>query len=89
MATLQGTWRYRVSTGTGWPSVSILWLGVVESLICHFYFSMAAHKIEQICPWDTQACCWDSKQATNKQTVPEIFFACCWMLSNLETKKTL
>ena len=24
MATLAGSWRYRVSTGTGWPGVSIL-----------------------------------------------------------------
>ena len=24
VATLPGTWRYRVSTGTGWPGVSIL-----------------------------------------------------------------
>ena len=24
VATLPGTWRYRVSTGTGWPSVSTL-----------------------------------------------------------------
>ena len=23
---------------------------------------------EQICPWDTLACCWDVKQPTNKQT---------------------
>ena len=24
VATLPGAWRYRVSTGTGWPNVSIL-----------------------------------------------------------------
>ena len=24
---------------------------------------------EQICPWDTLACCWDIKQPTNKQTL--------------------
>ena len=24
VATLPGTWRYRVSAGTGWPGVSIL-----------------------------------------------------------------
>ena len=24
VATLPGAWRYRVSTGTGWPGVSIL-----------------------------------------------------------------
>ena len=32
-------------TGTGQPSVSILWLGEVESLVCNFYLSVAAHKI--------------------------------------------
>ena len=45
VATLPGTWRYRVSAGTGRPGVSILWLGEVESLICNFYLSVAAHKI--------------------------------------------
>ena len=45
MATLPGAWRYRVSAGTGQPGVSILWLGEMESLICNFYLSVAAHKI--------------------------------------------
>ena len=45
VATLPGAWRYRVSTGTGRPGVSILWLGKVELLICNFYLSVAAHKI--------------------------------------------
>ena len=45
VATPPGTWHYRVSTGTGWPGVSILWLGEVESLICSFYLSVAARKI--------------------------------------------
>ena len=45
VATLSGAWRYRVSTGTGRPSVSILWLGEVERLICNFYLSVAARKI--------------------------------------------
>ena len=53
VATLPGAWRYRVSTGTGQPGVSILWLGEVESVICNFCLSVAAHKIVQICPWDT------------------------------------
>ena len=44
-ATLPGAWCYRVSAGTGQPSVSILWLGEVESLICNLYLSVAAHKI--------------------------------------------
>ena len=42
MATLPGAWRYRVSTGTGRPGVSIL--GERESLICSFYLSVAACK---------------------------------------------
>ena len=45
VATLPGAWRYRVSTGTGRPGVSILWLGEMESLICNFYLSVAARKI--------------------------------------------
>ena len=65
MATLPGAWHFRVSAGTGWPGVSILWLGEVESLIFNFYLSVAACKIVR--PWDTHTCCWDVKQATNKQ----------------------
>ena len=45
MATLPGVWHYRVSAGTGWLGVNILWLGEVDSLMCNFYFSVAAHKI--------------------------------------------
>ena len=30
MATLPGAWRYSVSAGTGWPGVSILWLGEMK-----------------------------------------------------------
>ena len=44
VATLLGTWRYQVSAGTGWPVVSKLWLGEVESLIWNFYVSVAAGK---------------------------------------------
>ena len=40
-----GAWRYRVSAGTGWPDVSILWLGEMESLICSFYLNVAGRKI--------------------------------------------
>ena len=65
VATLPGAWRYRVSTGTGRPGVSILWLGEVGSLIP---LSVAARKIVQIRPWGTLACFWDVKQATNQQT---------------------
>ena len=45
VATLPGAWYYRVSAGTGRPSVSILWLGEMESLICSFHLSVAARKI--------------------------------------------
>ena len=44
VATLPGAWRYRASAGTGWPGVSILWLGEMESWICNFYLSVAARK---------------------------------------------
>ena len=44
VATLPGAWHYSVSAGTGRPSVSILWLGEVESWICNFYLSVAARK---------------------------------------------
>ena len=56
-----------VSTGTGRPGVNILWLGELESLICNFYLWQHVRLSEQIRPWDTLACCWDVKQATNKQ----------------------
>ena len=36
-------WCNGVSAGTGWPSVSILWLGGMASLICNFYLSVAEH----------------------------------------------
>ena len=45
LATLPGAWRYRVSAGTGWHGVSILWLGEVDSLICNYYLSAAARKL--------------------------------------------
>ena len=45
VATLPGAWRYRVSAGTGLPSVSILRLVEVESLICNLYISVAARTI--------------------------------------------
>ena len=45
VAALRGAWWYRVSAGTGWPGVSILWLGEVESLICNFYLSMGTRTL--------------------------------------------
>ena len=46
VAPLPGAWHYRVSAGVGWPGVSILGLGEVESLICDFYLSLAARAID-------------------------------------------
>ena len=34
---------YRVSAGTGWPGVSILRLGEMESLVCNFFFLSATN----------------------------------------------
>ena len=65
VATLPGAWHYKISAGTGWPGVSKLWLGEVESLIWNFYLSVALSV--QILSWDTLACCWDVKQPTNNQ----------------------
>ena len=45
VAILPGAWRYRVSAGTGWPGVTILRLGEMESVICNFYLSVAARKL--------------------------------------------
>ena len=45
VATLPGAGRYRVSAGTGWPGVSILWMDEIESWICNFYLNVATHKI--------------------------------------------
>ena len=51
VATLPGAWHCRVSAGTGQPGVSILLLGEVESLICNFYFSVAASRIVCVDPF--------------------------------------
>ena len=66
VATLPGAWQYRVSAGTGWSSVSILWLSEMESLICNFYLSLA----ERQTVWADlslryTSICWDVKQPTN------------------------
>ena len=68
-ATLPGARRYRVSAGTGWPGVGILWPGEKASLIGSFYLSEAARTTEKIRPWDTLACRWDVKQPTNGKAV--------------------
>ena len=45
VATLPGAWRYRVSTQTGWPGVSVLSFDEVESLICNLHLNEAARAI--------------------------------------------
>ena len=45
VATLPGVGCYRVSTGTGWLCVSILWLDEEETLICNLHLSVAALKL--------------------------------------------
>ena len=62
-----GTLINKVQTApASWPLGE--WLDEIESLICTFCLGMAAHKIEQIGPWDTLACCWDGKKQI--QTTP-------------------
>ena len=75
VAVLPGAWRYTVSTGTGWPSVSILWLGEVESLICNFCLSVAERKIVWADLSLRYTCCWDIKQPTN-----QLQHVCCCCL---------
>ena len=78
VATPPGAWRYRVNAGTGWPGVSILWLGEVESLICNFYLSVAARQIDWADPpLRYTACCLDVKQASN-QIHPMIGYHSVW-----------
>ena len=45
VATLPGACCYRISAGIGWPDISVLWLGKIESLICNLYLSVAACKL--------------------------------------------
>ena len=70
VVTLPGAWRHRVSHETGRPSVSILWLGEVESWICNFYLSVAACTLV----WADRSLRYTSmllgQQATNKHTNP-------------------
>ena len=68
VATLSGAWRYRVSAETGQPGVSILWLGEIESLICSFYFSVAACKIVCADPSLRYTSRLQGREATNQPT---------------------
>ena len=71
VAILPGTGHYRVSTGTGFPSVRILWLGEIERSATSNAMWQRVQLSKQICPWDTQECCWDIKQQTNN-IVPQV-----------------
>ena len=43
VATLPGLRHSRISAGTGWFSVSMLWLSEISSLMCNFCLSVAPH----------------------------------------------
>ena len=81
VATLPGTWCYRVSAETGWPGVSILWLGKVESLICNFYLSVAACKIVCADPSLRYTSMLLGREATNKKT------NCSWTETSKKKKR--
>ena len=49
VATLLGAWFDRVSATTGWPGVSILWLGEIASLICSFCLKMSNCLSRSVC----------------------------------------
>ena len=70
VATLPGVWRCRVSTGTGRPSVSILWLGEVKSLVCNFYLSVAARENVWADPSLRYTNMLLGRWASNQQTLP-------------------
>ena len=53
VSTLPDTWRYRASTQTGWPDVSILWLGEIANLICNLYLYVAVCTIVSTDPSTT------------------------------------
>ena len=76
VATLPGAWRYKVSAGTGWPGVSTLWLGEMESLICNFCLSVAAWKV-----WSAASISvWQHVKLS--RSVPEIHSHVAGTLSN-------
>ena len=74
VATLPGAWRYRVSAGTGWPGISILWLGEVESSICNFCLSVVACRLVCVDPSLRYTSTLLGHKATNKQTVWAVCF---------------
>ena len=68
MATLPVVWRYWVNPGTGWPGVSILSVGEVESLVCNLCRSVAARKLVWAGPFLRYTRMLLGRYATNKQT---------------------
>ena len=58
VATLPGALHYRISTGTGQPSVRILWLGEIVWSATSISMWQHMQLSEQIGPWDTLACWW-------------------------------
>ena len=68
VATLPGSWRYWVSTGTGRPGVRILWLGEVERLICSFCLCVAGRKIVWADPSLRYTSLLLGRSATNQPT---------------------
>ena len=70
VTTLPGSWHYRVSAGTGWPCVNILWLGEVQ-IWSATSVSVWQHiqLLEQIGLWDTVGCCWGVKQPENNYNI--------------------
>ena len=67
---------------TGWPSVSILWLGEVEIWSAASISEWQHVNLsEQFSPCDTLACCWVTKQPTKKPTnCPGWFIPVTWEL---------
>ena len=63
VATLPGDRRHRLSTRTGWSSVSVLRLGEMEILMCNFILNMTGGKIVLTGPsLRNTVCCLDLKE---------------------------
>ena len=86
VATLPGAWRYRVSAGTGWPGVSILWLAETERWICKFHLSVAARKIVWA-GFATSISVWQ-RAKLSEQIRPRDTLACCWDVKQASKQPT-
>ena len=60
MATVSNAWCYRVSNGTGWPGVSVPWLGeiAISILVGQYYIALSQH----VRPWYTLAEMWTNHE---------------------------